>query len=127
MPASQKQVAAILSLVSLLMQVPFHARGAAVWLVGWGSSSSGQTSVPDAAADFTAIAGGWYHSLALSSSGAAAAWGDNIYGQTNIPASLTNVAVVAGGWYHSLALQSNGTVTVWGDNTYGQANVPAAL
>jgi hypothetical protein len=74
-----------------------------------------------------AIAGGYYHSLALKADGTVIAWGNNSYGQTTVPAGLSNVVAIAGGYYHSLALKADGTVIAWGNNNYGQTTVPAGL
>jgi alpha-tubulin suppressor-like RCC1 family protein len=81
----------------------------------------------------TAIAGGDYHSLALTSSGQVLAWGDNYNGElgngtttnssTPVQVSLpsgTTVTAIAGGSYHSLALTSGGQVLAWGSNYYGE-------
>ena len=82
----------------------------------------------------TAVSGGVYHSLALTSGGQVYAWGFNAQGElgstTNngnanpnptptLVAGLSNVTAIAGGSFHSLALE-NGTVYAWGNNVYGQ-------
>ena len=86
----------------------------------------------------TAVAAGYYHSLALKSDGTVWAWGYNIYGQLGDGTSgsttnksrpvqvmldsttpLTGVTAISGG-EHSLALKSDGTVWAWGYNLYGQ-------
>jgi alpha-tubulin suppressor-like RCC1 family protein len=77
------------------------------------------------------LAGGFRHSILLTSSGTV--WtvgqnsegqlGDNTITQRKIPiqvTGLTNVVAVAAGSYHSLALKSDGTLWAWGDNAYGQ-------
>ena len=80
------------------------------WGVGlttaWGDNGSGQTTVPAGLGNVVAIAGGYFHSLALRADGSVAAWGDNNYGQTTVPAGLSNVVAIAGGVYHSLALRA---------------------
>ena len=81
----------------------------------------------------TAIAGGGYHSLALTSTGQVLAWGYNDYGQlgngttTNrgIPVAVslpsgTTVTAIAAGYSHSLAVTSFGQVLAWGDNESGE-------
>ena len=89
----------------------------------------------------TAIAAGWWHSLALCSDGTVAAWGYNVEGELGDNAasgyrSLVPVAVntgaglsalygktvvsIAAGYEHSLALCSEGTVAAWGYNNAGQ-------
>jgi hypothetical protein len=64
-----------------------------------------------------AIAAGWYHNLALTSSGLVTAWGagtnvDYDYsadkGQSIVPAGLSNVCSMAGGYTFSLALVGSG-------------------
>ena len=83
----------------------------------------------------TAIAGGGYHSLALSASGAVFAWGQNAYGQlgdgtttsrfsatavlASGDAALTGVSAISAGVYHSVVLKA-GTVFGFGYNATGQ-------
>ena len=112
----------------------------------WGSNSYGElgngtttdSSIPIAVSlpsgtTVTAVAGGFYHSLALTSSGQVLAWGYNYYGElgngttTNSSISVavslpsgTTVTAIAGGGYHSLALTSSGQVLAWGSNGQGQ-------
>jgi hypothetical protein len=95
----------------------------------WGDNSDGQATIPPAlvGAQVIAVAGGFFHSLAVKSDGTVVAWGDNVGGQTNVPAGLTGVTAVAAGVSHSLALKSDGTVVGWGDNSVGQLNFPAGL
>jgi outer membrane protein assembly factor BamB/alpha-tubulin suppressor-like RCC1 family protein len=94
------------------------------WVVAWGDNSLRQTNVPAGLSNVVAVAGGYWHSLALRAEGTVVAWGDNSSGQTNVPAGLSNVTAIATGMYHSLALRSNGTVVGWGD---GAPVVPAGL
>jgi alpha-tubulin suppressor-like RCC1 family protein len=79
----------------------------------------------------TAIAAGYYFSLALLGSGKVMAWGDGGNGQlgdgnefdSDIPAQVTGLSeatAIAGGFQHSLALLKNGTVMAWGADEYGQ-------
>jgi alpha-tubulin suppressor-like RCC1 family protein len=113
----------------------------AVW--SWGSNGNGQlgsgtvggnrpTPQPiSGITGVTAVAAGWYHSLALKSDGAVWAWGYNGYQQlgdgTNTQRSspvqvigLSGATAVAAGQYFSVALKSDGTVWTWGDNGSGQ-------
>ena len=75
----------------------------------------------------TAIAAGYYHSLALKSNGTVVAWGRNNYGQSAVPADLSDVIAISGGSEHGLALRSDGTVVAWGRNSYEQSAVPAGF
>ncbi len=86
----------------------------------------------------TEIAGGYGHSLALTSTGQLYAFGRNDYGQlgsaTNngtenpnptpalvgLPGASGAVTQIAGGGYHSLALTSSGQLYAFGENHYGQ-------
>ena len=77
----------------------------------------------------TAVAAGYYHSLALQSSGTVVAWGAGMvntgsspyYGQSIVPAAAqSNIISVAAGINHSLAVKDNGTVVAWGNNSSGQ-------
>jgi alpha-tubulin suppressor-like RCC1 family protein len=81
----------------------------------------------------TAIAAGYNHSLALTSTGSVLAWGYNGVGQlgngtttgssTPVAVSLpsgTTVTAIAGGGNHSLAVTSSGQVLAWGYNISGQ-------
>ncbi|WP_395739382.1 choice-of-anchor D domain-containing protein [Prosthecobacter sp.] len=121
-------------------------------LVTWGNNSSGQlgnnttTQSPSpvlvtttgvlAGKTVTAVAAGYFYSLALCSDGTVTAWGSNPYGQlgnnsttqSNVPVAVVTTGVLAGktavsiaaGTYHSLAVCSDGTVAAWGYNAYGQ-------
>ncbi len=116
-------------LAGVLVVVSFVAGSAlaAPHVFCWGDNTYGQTNVPPTLTNVMAIAGGYYHALALRSNGTVLAWGDNSFGQTNNQPSLTNVMAIDGGAYHSLALRSNSTVYAWGQNNLGQVNVPAGL
>jgi hypothetical protein len=97
-------------------------------VVAWGSNSYGQTNVPPEASNVIAIAGGWYHSVALRANGTVVAWGRNDIGQTNVPPGLTNaIAISSRSGNHVLALKADGKVIAWGDNSYSQRNVPPGL
>jgi alpha-tubulin suppressor-like RCC1 family protein len=84
----------------------------------------------------TAIAAGYYHSMALKSDGTVWAWGENSDGQlgngttddSNIPIQVIGprgvgflaASKIAGGSDHNLSLSNDGTVWGWGYNYYGQ-------
>jgi uncharacterized repeat protein (TIGR01451 family) len=107
----------------------------------WGSNLYGQlgdgtaifrsTPVQAGVANAVSIAGGSFHSLAVTPDGAVWAWGLNdqlelgnpFPGNPGIPGQVpgvTGATAVAGGYDHALALRSDGTVWAWGDNHNSQ-------
>src|SRR6266567_2071627 len=73
-------------------------------VVAWGDNDEGETDVPAGLTDVTAVAAGWYHSLAVTAQGRVVAWGSGAYGITQAPGDLAGVTAVAAGRLHSLAL-----------------------
>jgi alpha-tubulin suppressor-like RCC1 family protein len=83
---------------------------------------------------YTQIAAGTYHSLALRADGTLYAWGYNYQGQlgtitnseTTVPTptparvGTERYTQVAAGGFHSLGLRADGTLWAWGFNRYGQ-------
>jgi Ca2+-binding RTX toxin-like protein len=96
-------------------------------VVVWGDTSHNQTSVPAGLSDVTAMAAGYFHSLALKRDGTVVAWGGNSSGQSSVSPGLRDVTAIAAGTSYSLALTRDGTVVDWGDNFSGQSNVPPGL
>ncbi|MCN9240191.1 Ig-like domain repeat protein [Streptomyces sp. RY43-2] len=103
--------------------------------VGDGTTTNTNTPVEvhlPAGVQVTAIAGGGYHSLALTSDGRIFGWGLNTEGElgdgtfttrltpveTLLPAGV-QITAIAGGGQHSLALTSDGRVLAWGLNING--------
>ena len=89
--------------------------------------------------EFTRLATGLEHLLALDSSGAVWAWGSNRYGQCGLgpalrrvdqltrvplPPSVGAVKSLCCGWNHSLILTAVGHVLACGSNAFGQCGVP---
>jgi len=81
------------------------------------------------------VAGGDYHSMAVTSTGTVWAWGLNSEGRLGVDPSstpggfsitpvavtgLTGVVNVAAGGSHSVAATSDGSVWTWGLNDHGQ-------
>jgi len=98
-------------------------------VVQWGDLTRGVTGAivtnpPPDLTNAVALAGGFFHSLALTADGRVVAWGQNNVGQTNVPPDLTNVIAIAAGGYHNLAVTHDGTVRAWGHNGSGQTNIP---
>ena len=90
-------------------------------LVGWGNNSSGQTNVP-AGTDFTAIAAGRVHSLAVPVRTVRSP-----AGATTPPGRRTCRRTASRPSPHSCAAWrwADGSLVGWGDNGEGQTNVPA--
>ena len=116
--------------------------------MAWGRNDSGQTNVPGSASGSTvAIAGGGYHSLALTMDRTVVAWGAGQtssgvapeYGQSQVPPSVASYGsealAVAAGRYHSLARKASGELVAWGAGKtnsgvsphFGQSLVPAGI
>jgi alpha-tubulin suppressor-like RCC1 family protein len=73
------------------------------------------------------LAGGFFHSIALTADGRVVGWGQNGQGQTNIPPTVTNIVAIAAGAYHNLAVTLEGRVIAWGLGSSGETNVPPGL
>jgi uncharacterized repeat protein (TIGR03803 family)/autotransporter-associated beta strand protein len=122
--------------------------GGHVWT--WGGNSFGElgnnsftigSNVPveiSGLSGVTALAGGYYHTVALTGTKTVMAWGDNSEGElgtgnntgSDAPVSvlnLTNVTSIASGEdsYYSVALTGTGGVWAWGSNSNGQLGVNA--
>jgi DNA-binding beta-propeller fold protein YncE len=100
--------------------------GPVSWVVAWGDDSGGQTDVPPNLGDSVSVAGGDFHTLALSRNGILTAWGYNGDGQTTVPSNALRFISIASGAGHNLAITENGSVVAWGRNDSGQCNVPSA-
>jgi alpha-tubulin suppressor-like RCC1 family protein len=91
-------------------------------------------SVPPGVTHWTAIAAGFFHSLALGNDGNAYAWGSGEFGtlgnggsdnssrpqQVVLPAGVTNWVKTAAGGYHNLGLAGNGKLYAWGYGGFGE-------
>jgi hypothetical protein len=91
-------------------------------VVAWGWDDSGVVSNRPTGADYTAIAAGHAHSLALKSDGTVVAWGWDSHGQVSGTPTEGGYIAIAAGVYHSLALKSDGTVVAWGWDSHGQVS-----
>jgi alpha-tubulin suppressor-like RCC1 family protein len=108
--------------------------------LGNGSITNSDVPVATGLESATRVAGGSWHSLALTANGTSTvwAWGDNFFGQlgngstttqSNVPVEVTPTwtqfaatapTEIAAGGEHSLVLTADGKVYAWGDNSYGQ-------
>jgi alpha-tubulin suppressor-like RCC1 family protein len=116
----------IVILILLLISIYFYYRENFI--------SEGFTGEASGSVQFSRIACGFHHSLALTTDGKVYAWGHNYYGQLGLGNSgvgtnkyspnripnLSNVSGIAAGEYYSLALTNDGKVYAWGYNGYGQ-------
>ena len=83
-------------------------------------------------ANLVAVAGGWYHNIALAKDGTVWFWGTNYTGdligqgvKENKPVimqvpGLTGIKSIDVGCHHNIALRKDGTVWAWGYNDSGQ-------
>jgi uncharacterized protein YwqG len=98
-------------------------------------ASAGTPFLPvPGSSDFTAVATGEHHGLALHVNRTVWSWGDNKYGQLGDGTSvsraeprpvpgLKDVREVAAGWGQSYALLADGTVWAWGANADGRTTL----
>ena len=91
-----------------------------------------QSNVPTRLTNAVAVAGGIFHTLALSGDGTVVGWGFGNYGANNdgqaeVPVGLSNVIAIAAGEFHSLALKADGTVAGWGFGSFGLTVAPVDL
>ena len=82
-------------------------------IVVWGDDNYGMYAAPSGH-DFTQVAGGQFHSLALRADGSLAGWGWGQWGATQVPGGSDYIAIAAGA-AHSLSLKADGSLEAWGD------------
>ncbi len=88
----------------------------------WGLSNYGQVGNTPTTSNFTTIAAGRFHSLAIRTNGSLAAWGYNSNGQVSGTPTTGSYVAVAGGQFHSVAVRSDGTLVSWGYDGSGQVS-----
>jgi alpha-tubulin suppressor-like RCC1 family protein len=114
-------------------------------LMAWGANERGELGdgtytdrpapvpVSSVLTNVIQVSGGWFHAVALTSTGTVWTWGDNSNGQigngsvsttgVNVPyqvPGLSNVIAVSAGDGYTAALKQDGTVWTWGGNSFGQ-------
>lgn len=156
-PVGRAALALVASLVALgVGAVPVHRAGAQAGTTvrAWGFEGDGelgngetQYTIPPSPpsnlrttpvavknlTNVTAVAAGYFHSVALRADGTVWAWGDNGYGQIGqgttggtftVPVQvkgLPPVRAIAAGFYDTVVLSATGTVWQWGFDPYGPA------
>ena len=88
----------------------------------WGLNTSGELDVP-IGSDFTAIAAGDNHNLALRADGSLVEWGYNSSNVLDVPSGNDFVDISTGD-LHSVAIRSDGSLFVWGDDSFGRLDMP---
>ena len=90
----------------------FSAQALSGTITSWGRDYYDQVTDTPLGTDFTAIAAGHGHSLALKSDGSLISWGSDSESQVTYTPLGTNFTAIAGGAYHSLALTSDSVAVV---------------
>jgi alpha-tubulin suppressor-like RCC1 family protein len=97
------------------------------------------TQEPSKSTNWTDVATGYYHSIAVKSDGTLWASGRNNFGQLGdnslvdkhvfvpIAAAVTDWSDVAAGYYHSAAIRKDGSLWAWGRNNSGQVGDGTAV
>ena len=80
---STKLFASVSLIITVIVAGTPLATHAAPEVTAWGNNDCGQTNVPSGLSNVVAIAGGEYHSLALTAEGRVVGWGYNTFGQAN--------------------------------------------
>ena len=91
-------------------------------IVGWGDDLMDQVSGAPTGSEFTAIAAGDMHSLALRADGSIVDWGSNDFGQVTDTPTGTGFTAIAAGHSHNLALRSDGSIVAWGNDVVGEVS-----
>jgi hypothetical protein len=90
------------------------------FIKAWGPNANGQVSLAPTDQNYTMVAGGLRHGIALKADGSIVDWGSgdfSNYGNllTNTPTG-TGFKAVGAGYSNSFALSTNGTISAWGSN-----------
>jgi alpha-tubulin suppressor-like RCC1 family protein len=76
---------------------------------------------------YLGIAGGTYHTAAITKDGKVVCWGNKGNGQCRVPSTLSRAQAISCGQYYTAALTPDGMVFCWGDNRSNQCFVPRGL
>ena len=85
-------------------------------IVIWTSSHNSVTDIPAPNTNYTSVAAGLWHGLAIRSNGSIEAWGVCLSGECNVPSPNTGFLGVATGEAGTVAVKSDGSVVSWGDS-----------
>lgn len=91
----------------------------------WYTTGSYTAHPANSTTQYTTIAVGENHLLAITTDNTLVGWGDNSKNQLNIPTGVTCWDDVVSGNNHVIAIDCTGTVYAWGNNTKGQTTIPA--
>ncbi|MCC7377554.1 MAG: hypothetical protein IT581_23035 [Verrucomicrobiales bacterium] len=94
-------------------------------VVGWGDGSFGENQAPPNLGDVTAIAAGYWHSVALKPDSSVVVWGGGEFGGLDMPPGLSNVVAISASQFHTVALKRDGTVVEWGSGSTDSPNIPS--
>ena len=95
-------------------------------------SASSPVSVVGGFTDWCQVSAGYFHALAVRTTGTAWAWGENLCGKlgdnttvnksspVSVVGGFTNWCQVSGGYRHSAGVRQSGTAWGWGAGTVGQ-------
>ena len=89
-------------------------------LRSWGENGNLQVINTPSGNDFTQVAGGYYHSVALRADGSLVSWGYDGNGQVTDTPSGNDFTQVSAGQEHSVALRADGSLVSWGMDTASQ-------
>jgi len=88
-------------------------------IVSWGYDTFGEVTGAPTSHEFTQIAAGGRHTVALKQDGTLTSWGYDGFGQVSGTPTDDGYVQVAAGEDHSLALKADGSIVSWGADIYG--------
>ena len=83
-------------------------------IVAWGDDTYNEVSNAPTGSNFTTIARGGRHNLALTTQGSIVAWGADTLGQVSDAPVGAGFTAISAGLEHSMALAEDGSIVSWG-------------